>query len=201
MKKASLILFGFVFLLVLIRILYVNITYPNASFRYVSSDSELQSKDFEINIESSTMYDKEQWKTYIESEGFIIEEKKNKITSVVNAAEMDNRDYDYLVNYNPAIDYSVYMFKVRFTNIKDTKSHLNTSSIMNIVKSVSDSGIYYDKYYYKLLNEDINDNVEPGESVTRTLVYISNNKYDKLYAQVITLGNYQMKEIEMKHVK
>lgn len=201
MKKASLILFGFVFLLVLIRILYVNITYPNASFRYVSSESELQCKDFEINIESSTMYDKEQWKTYIESEGFIIEEKKNKITSVVNAAEIDNRDYDYLVNYNPAIDYSVYMFKVRFTNIKDTKSHLNTSSIMNIVKSVSDSGIHYDKYYYKLLNEDINDNIEPGESVTRTLVYISNNKYDKLYAQVITLGNYQMKEIEMKHVK
>ena len=117
-KKICWGIFALIILVMGVRVVYVNATYPNARFKTVDSSEEMKYRDCSIKIDNVTYYSKSQWSKYAKEQGFELEEDKHKIQYFNNI----NRDagYEYLVSYDPESDYYVLTMEVTVRNDADT---------------------------------------------------------------------------------
>lgn len=200
-KKIAFFSISILLIGVLGRIVYVNSTYPNARFQYLDDDEDLKTSKFSIQIKSAVTYSSTEWGQYIEKAGLELEENKHKIVYILDASKEEK--FDYSVGYNPNAEYEVYKIDAIFTNITDEDiqiNQINPQMTIHLVKSLSDSGLYFDAYYYKLFNDKLNSSkLKPNDGVECSLIYISNEKLNKAFAQVICLGNYQMKALKIEN--
>ena len=102
-KKICWGLFAAVVILMGVRIIFVNVTYPDAVFKNVKESSELLYRDFRISIGDTTYYSKAEWKKYINGLGILAEEEKNNIQYIKSVDR--NKQSDYFVSYDPDDEY------------------------------------------------------------------------------------------------
>ncbi len=203
-KKICWGLFAAVVILMGVRIIFVNVTYPDAIFKNMKESSELLYRDCRISIGDTTYYSKAEWKKYINGLGIQSEEEKNNIQYIKNAE--GNKQRDYFVSYDPDDEYYVLTIDVTIKNESDEQTDCYYDELFNIVESKQADGEYFDKYYFNAVNETISgekheDSLNPGEERTVTYIYITNSEKERLYVQVIDIKGYQLFRLNIKNKK
>lgn len=200
-KKICWGIFALIILVMGVRVVYVNATYPNARFKTVDSSEEMKYRDCSIKIDDVTYYSKSQWSKYANEQGFELEEDKHKIQYFNNI----NRDagYEYLVSYDPESDYYVLTMKVTVRNDADTDVSFYYRELMNIVQSKMTGSENLDSYYFALVNnmkteESSQCKLKSGEEKTMTYIYVTNERKPKLYAQIIDIKGYQLMKLNIE---
>lgn len=200
-KKICWGIFALIILVMGVRVVYVNATYPNARFKTVDSSEEMKYRDCSIIIDNVTYYSKSQWSKYAKEQGFELEEDKHKIQYFNNI----NRDagYEYLVSYDPESDYYVLTMEVTVRNDADTDVSFYYRELMNIVQSKMTGSENLDSYYFALVNnmkteESSQCKLKAGEKKTMTYIYVTNERKPKLYAQIIDIKGYQLMKLNIE---
>lgn len=200
-KKICWGLFAAVVILMGVRIIFVNVTYPDAVFKNVKESSELLYRDCRISIGDTTYYSKAEWKKYINGLGILAEEEKNNIQYIKSVDR--NKQSDYFVSYDPDDEYYVLTIDVTIKNESDEETDCYYDELFNIVESKQADGEYFDKYYFNAVNETIlgekhEDSLNPGEGRTVTYIYITNSEKERLYVQVVDIKGYQLFRLNIK---
>lgn len=200
-KKICWGIFALIILVMGVRVVYVNATYPNARFKTVDSSEEMKYRDCSIKIDNVTYYSKSQWSKYAKEQGFELEEDKHKIQYFNNI----NRDagYEYLVSYDPESDYYVLTMEVTVRNDADTDVSFYYRELMNIVQSKMTGSENLDSYYFALVNnmkteESSQCKLKAGEEKTMKYIYVTNERKPKLYAQIIDIKGYQLMKLNIE---
>ncbi|MGN0318400.1 MAG: hypothetical protein ACI4E1_10775 [Lachnospira sp.] len=200
-KKICWGLLAIIILVLGVRIVYVNATYPSARFKNVDSSDELKYKDCSIKINKATYYSKSQWSDYAKTQNFKLENEKYNIKYISNVNEND--EYDYLVSYDPDADYYVLTVTATIRNDSDEDISYSYTELMKIVESKMSGSEYLNSYYFCQINDMKSSeasqlNLKAGAVKTVTYAYVMNEKKPKLYAQIIDLNGYQLMKLDIE---
>lgn len=188
---------AFILLAMLVRIIWVNVTYPDTDINIVTASDTLNKKGYSIRVLSAANYTRNEWNDRIKQVGVQLEEDAYNIRYY----KMEKLpDTQYQVLYNPEEDYNVVELNVEIKNTSDKELRLGISDIFNLEKNVNAKAEHINNYYTSAFNKKIYEkntdiNIAAGESEKYILVYVSDKYSSDYYIQSIEIGNYQVMKL------
>ena len=98
-KKICWGIFALIILVMGVRVVYVNATYPNARFKTVDSSEEMKYRDCSIKIDNVTYYSKSQWSKYAKEQGFDFFCTTLSISPLKNSQKINQIGYEVAQKY------------------------------------------------------------------------------------------------------
>ncbi len=184
----------------IIRIAYVNLTYPYAGMRQIKEGNEIKGNKYTIEISEADVYSKSGWLKKIEGFQVAREEEANNV-QYYKAANKDKIP-DYYVGYNPQDDYEVVELNVKIKNTTGEDLKISLKKIITLAREMNSQSEFMDSYYTDQINEKLSGSkfkgmLKEGEEVSVKLIFICDRSVDELYAESIELGNNQIMKLDL----
>ena len=184
----------------IIRIVYVNLTYPYAGMRQIKEGNEIKGNKYTIEISEADVYSKSGWLKKIEGFQVAREEEANNV-QYYKAANKDKIP-DYYVGYNPQDDYEVVELNVKIKNTTGEDLKISLKKIITLAREMNSQSEFMDSYYTDQINEKLSGSkfkgmLKEGEEVSVKLIFICDSSVDEMYAESIELGNNQIMKLDL----
>lgn len=184
----------------IIRIAYVNLTYPYAGMRQIKEGNEIKGNKYTIEISEADVYSKSGWLKKIEGFQVAREEEANNV-QYYKAANKDKIP-DYYVGYNPQDDYEVVELNVKIKNTTGEDLKISLKKIITLAREMNSQSEFMDSYYTDQINEKLSGSkfkgmLKEGEEVSVKLIFICDSSVDEMYAESIELGNNQIMKLDL----
>lgn len=184
----------------IIRIAYVNLTYPYAGMRQIKEGNEIKGNKYTIEISEADVYSKSGWLKKIEGFQVAREEEANNV-QYYKAANKDKIP-DYYVGYNPQDDYEVVELNVKIRNTTGEDLKISLKKIITLAREMNSQSEFMDSYYTDQINEKLSGSkfkgmLKEGEEVSVKLIFICDSSVDEMYAESIELGNNQIMKLDL----
>lgn len=184
----------------IIRIAYVNLTYPYAGMRQIKEGNEIKGNKYTIEISEADVYSKSGWLKKIEGFQVAREEEANNV-QYYKAANKDKIP-DYYVGYNPQDDYEVVELNVKIKNTTGEDLKISLKKIITLAREMNSQSEFMDSYYTDQINEKLSGSkfkgmLKEGEEVSVKLIFICDSSVDEMYAESIELGNNQIMKLNL----
>lgn len=184
----------------IIRIAYVNLTYPYAGMRQIKEGNEIKGNKYTIEISEADVYSKSGWLKKIDGFQVAREEDANNV-QYYKAANKDKIP-DYYVGYNPQDDYEVVELNVKIKNTTGEDLKISLKKIITLAREMNSQSEFMDSYYTDQINEKLSGSkfkgmLKEGEEVSVKLIFICDSSVDEMYAESIELGNNQIMKLDL----
>ena len=172
---------------------YVNSgIFPSTKIYMVAQGEWMENETTKVRVNKATLYNKEQWESYIKSQGI---KKESQFVE-------ENKDMGYSMSYSED-NYYILVMDIDICNTKEEEQKILPESCITLTNGIYSRGMYKDTYYSSVLQGgngksvyriDLKSNEEAGAKC----VYVFEKCPEEFALERLALGRNQRMKLNVE---
>lgn len=174
-------------------ICYVNSgIFPSTKIYMIAQGEWMENTTTKVRVNKATLYSKEQWESYIKSQGI---KKESQFAE-------ENKDMGYSMSYSED-NYYILVADIDICNTKEEEQKILPESCITLTNGIYSRGIYKDTYYSSVLQGGNGKSVyridlKPNEEAAAKCVYVFEKLPKEFALEHLSLGRNQRMKLTVE---